>query len=371
YWDADNVFIERIESRYDADASSIGVERYMNGGVDKALVPPDKLAEYMQDSAMADEIHPSRPDSSFSYFYAFNFQPLFDQVYEPENWQKAVVNENFRKSLMAAINRQEALAIYEPYESAALINNTVTPPGAATNNGKDFTSYGELAEIAQGDSYDPDAAVKYKALAVPELEEAGVTFPIKVLMPYNPSTDGWRQEAYLIEEQIEGTLGQDYVDIIVEAGSDTGFLLSVRRSGKYAFMKCRWGADYADPQTWTEPFENDGEYMFWHECKDEGIVSLHSKWRKKVDEAEVITDDLNARFEAFAEAEALLIDHAVIVPFSIMSGDGYVMSKLNEFEGEYSSYGMARQRYKLFKLHETSMNMTDFEEAYNNWLESK
>ena len=38
------------------------------------------------------------------------------------------------------------------------------------------------------------------------------------------------------------------IDIIVEEGSDTGFLLSVRFSGKYALMKCRWGADTLIPR---------------------------------------------------------------------------------------------------------------------------
>ena len=36
----------------------------------------------------------------------------------------------------------------------------------------------------------------------------------------------------------------------------------VRRSGKYAFMKCNWGADYADPVTFTDPFTSGNTYNF-------------------------------------------------------------------------------------------------------------
>ena len=369
YWDADNVHLDRVENIYDADASSIGPERYLNGGIDKAIIKPEKLTEYLNDPEIADEIHRSRPDSSFSYFYCFNYVPRFDASYEPDNWSKAVVNENFRKAIMATINRKELLAIYEPYEPETLVNNTITPPGSAIIRGKDYTSFAGLADISERDSYDLDAAAYYRDLAYKELQADGVNFPIKMLVPYNPSTEGWKQETYMLKEQIESVLGSDFVDVVVEAGSDTGFLLTVRRSGKYAFMKCRWGADYADPQTWSEPFEDDGEYTFWHENEDSRIVKIHDEWKSEIDEAKKISKNADNRFSAFAEAETLLIDNAIVVPFSIMNGDGYVMSKLDEFEGEYSSYGMARQRYKLYNLQEDSMNMEEYNEKYADWIE--
>ena len=52
---------------------------------------------------------------------------------------------------------------------------------------------------------------------------------------------------------------------------------------------------------------------------------------------------------AFAEAEAHLIEHAVIVPFSI-STSGYVATRLNPFEGQYAPYGLALQRFKYQHL---------------------
>ena len=87
-----------------------------------------------------------------------------------------------------------------------------------------------------------------------ELTAEGATFPIKVLMKYNPSTTNWAEECAVVEQQMEGVLGTDFIDIIVEAGPSDSFLTQVRRSGDYAFMKCGWGADYADPETWTDPF---------------------------------------------------------------------------------------------------------------------
>ena len=79
-----------------------------------------------------------------------------------------------------------------------------------------------------------------------ELTEAGCTFPVKVLMRYNPTTTNWADECQLVEQQLENLLGTDYIDIIVQAGPETGFLSAVRHTGDYGLMKCNWGADFSD-----------------------------------------------------------------------------------------------------------------------------
>ncbi|SDA57571.1 peptide/nickel transport system substrate-binding protein [Butyrivibrio sp. INlla18] len=367
YWDKDKVYIDRVENAYDSEAATIGVERYEAGLIDKAVVSADKLEHYLTLRFHADEIHGTIPDCSYSYFYVFNFDPNYDEENEPDNWRKAVVNENFRKAIMSSIDREEVLSVYEPYDPGKLINNTVTPPGAISIDGKDYTKFGKLSYYSGRDSYNKNDARIYRDLAKRQLKEAGVTFPIKILMPYNPSVVGWKQEVFTIKKQLEHSLGSDFIEVVVEAGSDTGFLNAVQRSGKFSFMKCRWGADYEDPQTWTEPFEEEDDYSFWHQCEDEKVKEVCEIWEKQKDNASEITDNENLRFEAFAEAERLILDHAIVVPFSIMIGDGYVMDKINEFEREYSSYGMAKQRYKGCHLYEDSMDMEEYQKAYKEW----
>lgn len=371
YWDAERVHIDVISERYSPNAGEDGAAQYLAGEIDRAVVGADELRAAFADPVMADEIHQSRPDNSWSYFYMFNFDPQFDAAYEPENWAKAVVSENFRRSLMAGLDRLNALRVYEPDTPGLLLNNTITPQHAATAGGLDFTEYAALADIVTRDSFDEEAALAYRDAAREELAAAGVTFPIKILMPYNPATAGWRQECERVERQLEDLLGRDYIDIIVEAGPETAFLAEVRMSGRYAFMKCRWGADYADPLTWTEPFGKGSDYNFWHLCEDPKIATLHEAWASKVARASAIYDDEAKRFRFFAEAERLVIEHAIAIPFSISGGDGYVMSRLNQFEGEYAPYGIANQRYKGYVLHADSMNMEEFNAAYALWQAQK
>ena len=371
YWDKDNVFIDEVVATYNADASSVEANMYKNGEIDSASISADLLDSWLNDDEVKDQVHGSRADNSFSYFFAFNFDPEFDEEYEPENWKIAVNNENFRKALMASLDRVKALTVSEPYNPESLVNNTVTPANFASAAGKDYTEYDALADITAGDSFDEAAAIEYRDKAKQELEAAGCTFPIKVLMPYNPSVTNWDKECQVIEQQMESVLGTDFIDIILEAGPETGFLSSVRRSGNYAFLKCNWGADYADPQTWTEPFTEGNNYNFWDTSEDENTKAIYEEWAAKVEEATAIYDDDEARYTAFAEAEQILIDHAIIVPYSISSGDGYMVSKLNPMEGEFAPYGVALERYKYQHLGDTSMSMDEFNEALATWEEER
>ena len=367
YWDKDNVLIDEIRETYNAEANSVAASMYQAGEIDYLSVSSDLLDSMLKDETTKDKIHASRVDNSFSYFYCFNFDTQFDDVYEPENWKLAANNENFRKAVMAGLDRVKALTVSDHYNPEKLLNNTVTPANFAVGAGKDFTQYDAVKPYTDGDSFDAAKAVEYRDAAKAELTAAGATFPIKVLMPYNPSTSNWDKECQVVEQQLEGLLGADFIDIIVEAGPETGFLSSVRRSGKYALLKCNWGADYADPQTWSEPFGEGNNYNFWDISGNPETEALFTAYSEQVARAASIYDDDEARYAAFAEAEAMLLDHAIIIPYSISAGDGYVISNLNPLEGEFASYGVARERYKYQKLYDTSMSMDEFNAAFEAW----
>ena len=368
YWEPEQVFIDEIRQTYNAEANSISVSMYQNGQIDQADIPADLLNAMMGDSALAAEIHPSRPNTSYSYWFLFNFDANFDAEYQPENWTKAVNNENFRFSLVHALNRVPARSTSDPYNPTGNINNTVTPATFAVNseNGKDYTEYGGLPAYISGDTFDSAKALEYKEKAKTELAAAGATFPIIVYMPYNSSSTSWANECQVLEQQMEGLLGADYIDIKVVAVSSENFLRDVRRSGKYALMKCNWGADYADPETWTDPFTEGSTYSFIFESTDPATQALYQEYLDLVNAAKAITTDTDARYEAFAKAETFLLDHGFAIPYST-NASGYSMSKLNTFEGQYAPFGGASQRYKDQHLLDKSMGIDEFNVAYEQW----
>ena len=56
--------------------------------------------------------------------------------------------------------------------------------------------------------------------------------------------------------------------------------------------------------------------------------------------------DLSKRYNAFAEAEAWLLDQATFIPFGNLDSCGYMSSYLNPFESPYAAFGCASSRYK-------------------------
>lgn len=369
-YDAENVFIETIQRIYNAEADTLGPEMVKRGEIDYAEIGADLLDDWLSNDETSQYVSRSRHKTDYSYFYCFNFDPQFGDEYEPDNWRTAVNNENFRKSLMYGLDRVKEVAVLEPTAPEDYIINTVTPVDFTYNaDGADFTTVGDLAPL--GDTFNEEAALTAKEAAMTELEAEGVTFPVKVLMPYNPSVSDWDKECQVVEQQMETLLGSDYIDIIIEAGPTDNFLTEVRRSGQYAFMKCGWGADYADPETWTDPFyQSKGEsgydlgykYAFLAKAIEEGTptADVVSEYFSLVDAAKEITTDTNARFEAFAKAEALLIDHALVLPFSISVSD-YIATKVDVFEAQYAPFGVSGLRFKGQHLLDHYVSMDEYE----------
>ena len=366
-YDAANVYIESIEETYNAEAGTLAPEMVKRDQIDYADIGADILDDWLANEDTKNLVSKERPDTSYEYFYCFNFDPQFDVEYEPDNWQKAVNNENFRQSMMAALNRVNAIAISEPNTPQDYIENTITPKDFAYNeDGSDYTGVGELANIVDRDSYDEAKAASYKASAMQELSAEGVTFPVKVLMPYNPTSTNWDKECQVVEQQMEGVLGTDYIDIIVEAGPADSFLTEVRRSGKYAFMKCGWGADYADPETWTDPFyQAPGDlgykYAFMRTSIDKGLAASDTvaEYFSLVEAAKEITTDTKARYEAFAKAESYLIEHALVIPYGI-EVSSYIATKQNVFEGQYAPFGVSKMRYKGIHMNDHFISLDEY-----------
>ena len=181
YWEPECVYLDKIVQTYNAEASTVAVTMYASNDIDYADISNDLLTAMMADPTYSNDIHPSRDDTSYSYWYLFNFNAQFDAEYEPENWTKAVNNENFRQSIVHALNRMPALAAQDPLDPASFVSNTITPAGF-TAASKDFTAYADLSKYTTDYYYNTDAALAYKDKAMSELKAAGATFPVKIML---------------------------------------------------------------------------------------------------------------------------------------------------------------------------------------------
>ena len=380
-YDKDNVYIDTIRYIYNQEALISGPEMVRRGEIDQATISSDILDSWLADDTTKDMVSMERPETGKSYFYFFNFLPYahkfpnwnttgVDAQYQPDNWAKAVNSTNFRKAFLYAINPAVTLAVTAPegYENYKL--HTITPPSFCANSkGVDYTECGALAKVT--DHFNEATAKQYRDAAVQELTAAGATFPIKVQYPYNPAVVDWDKQCQVFKQQVEGVLndGFDFVEIIITQGPSDNFLNAVRRAGAYEFMSYYWGADYSDPETEVYPFYQEAGdrgtcYAFLRTGVEDGIITGEPAgdvmtYMDMVEKAKTITADLDARYAAFAEAEAYLIENALVIPLSLPVPP-YIATRLNLWEGQYAPTGFSTNRLKGIHILDHYVSMDEY-----------
>lgn len=380
-YDKDSVYIDTIRYIYNQEALISGPEMVRRGEIDQATISSDILDSWLADDTTKDMVSMERPETGKSYFYFFNFLPYahqfpnwnttgVDAQYQPDNWAKAVNSTNFRKAFLYAINPAVTLAVTAPegYENYKL--HTITPPSFCANSkGVDYTECGALANVT--DHFNEATAKQYRDAAVQELTVAGATFPIKVQYPYNPAVVDWDKQCQVFKQQVEGVLndGFDFVEIIITQGPSDNFLNAVRRAGAYEFMSYYWGADYSDPETEVYPFYQEAGdrgtcYAFLRTGVEDGIITGETAgyvmtYMDMVEKAKAITADLDARYAAFADAEAYLIENALVIPLSLPVPP-YIATRLNLWEGQYAPTGFSTNRLKGIHILDHYVSMDEY-----------
>ena len=372
YWNKDIISIGTLDYRYNKEANSIGAELFLRGEINDFVLPSSILDDWMNTPEKKEMMHPHNL-TNMSYFIGFNFDPQFDAEYAPDQWKIAVNSENFRKSLWHAIDREAAVMTLEPFNPKSRLLNTFSRKGLVIHNGVDYTMMQGLKAYTEGDSFNKDLALEYKAKAMEELE-GKVNFPVKILWPFSTSKVDTANRMQIIEQQVEALLGTDYVDIILESHPGTGFTKQVRKPGKYAMMEMGWGPDFLDPYGTMNPVLSDSldsGYMRVSMCDDLLNEDGTSKFEQAIEAAAAETLDLTKRYNMFADAECMLLDNAVLLP-CYTSGGGYIASYVDPFSGYTSQHGRyGLSKIKGAKILDKPMGMTEYETAFKAFEEER
>ena len=100
--------------------------------------------------------------------------------------------------------------------------------------------------------------------------------------------------------------------------------------------------------------------------KTEATNALIDEYFALVDAARLVTDNWDARYEAFAAAESYYLDHAIVIPL-LISGGSYQATKLNGFEGQFAMMGQSSSRYKGQHVYKTAMSQDMYDAQYEEW----
>lgn len=368
YWNKEIITVKTLNLIYNAEATALGGELFLRGEVNDFPLPGTIVDEWMNDPEKKAMIHPKNL-TNMSYFIGLNFNPRYDKEYAPEDWRVAVQNLNFRKSLFHGFNREVAAMTLDPFNPRGKLLNTLSRRGLVQYDGVDYTQMDGLKTYSDGESFNPEKAKEYKKKALQELK-GKVTFPLRLVMPYRSSSVDAVNRMQIIEQQMEGLLGTDYIDIVLMSYPATGFNKEVRDAGNFSIIETGWGPDFADPFGSMDPVLSTAisdRFMSVHLAEALKAPDGSNRFEKEIAAAAAEVKDMKRRYEMFAKAEALLLDNAVLIPF-YTSGGGYKASYVHPFSGMTGQMG----RFGLTKLKGIVLldkpvgmeDFTKFEEQY-------
>lgn len=355
YWNKDAKIFDTVTCKM-VESVAVAYQLFTQGELDHVNLEQANLQEIYADptNAYNPYLVEKRPDK-----YSFQFHLVYAKNNEdgtPDvNWNTAVANENFRKSFYYGLDLTNYLARTNAINPLSCENFAYTMNGVAF--AADGTDYADLVRAKLDidytkdgyKRYDPEKAAAYKAAAIEELTAKGVTFPVMMDIYVMGSDTVTAQSYTVLSDIISAGLGDDYLKLNIKTYVSS-LANEVRKPRLASVYINGWGADFADPINFLgQETYNDTQayyannYSVCNDATDPDLIAAYEEFTALVEKAKVITDDMDARMAAFAEAEACMLDHALVIPCNYRVQ--WELTDINNYSKVYSMYGMQSLRY--------------------------
>ena len=381
YWDTDAKLFDSVTIKM-VESADTAYQLYTTGELDRVDLSESNLMTIYNNESdpYHNQLVEKRPNKK-SYQFHFNYDKLNDDQTEDTNWNTAIANEAFRKcwyyglDLGSWYKRTNAINPYKCY------NNSYTMQGLIYTS--DGTEYTELVQEKLGlPSYDGETMTRldsakfeeYKAQAIEELTKEGVTFPIHARYFVASGNQTALDSANVLKQAFSDSFGDDFIvlDIDSYVSSLSKEVYSLKRQ---SFAIAGWGADYGDPQNYLGQETDDSDNAYYMvqlghavDSQSDELKDLYSQFTELVNKADAITDDLDARYEAYAEAEAFMLDHALIVPayFDI----SWELTRINDYSKINAMFGIQNNKYKNWETSTDAYTTEDYAAFLETWNEN-
>ena len=331
YWDTEAKLFDTVTVKM-VESNDVAFQLYQTGDVDYVQLGEAQVNTIAKDAnnEFHDYLVPDVP-SHFSYQMQFNYNKNKEDGTPDTNWNTAVANEAFRLSWYYGLDFTNYWKRVNAIDPMSCENNFYTMKGLVyTSDGTDYTDL-VRAELGLGEEngqtpvrLDAEKAEQYKQQAIEELTAQGVTFPVEADFYISASSQTALDSANVLAQVFSDCLGDDYVKLNIKT-----YIQSSRNEVSvphlHSFMINGWGADYGDPQNYlgqmTYGEDNayySQEYNYINEVEEteatKALIDTYKEFTTLVNEANAITDDLDARYAAYAKAEAYMLQHAIVLP---------------------------------------------------------
>ena len=378
YYDAANVSrFERFTVTMISDGS-ISLQLYQNRELDEVdlgessitTIQADPSNEYNQQLC-------EKRAKKFSYCFIFNYDKKNTDGTPDENWNKAIANKAFRQCFSKGMVLNKFFARYNPINPLKCENDFFTMKGLCyTSDGTDYTNLVAKEMGLDGEAYDGKTMKRLRAnngditelkkQAMEELSAIGVTFPVHCSYYILAGSTSALDSATVLKQCFTDSFGDDFIVLDVNTFVSST-MKEVVAPKLQSFVHMGWGADFGDPINFLTQIivHDDNAYYSCNMTNIAGIVNngpasyqkdlvaAYEKFTDLVNEGRAIVDDTDARYAAFAKAEAYFLDENLIFP--TVYDITWCLTHVNEYSKINAMYGPCN--YK-------AVNWETSEEAY-------
>ena len=378
YYDAANVSrFERFTVTMISDGS-ISLQLYQNRELDEVDLGESNITTIQSDpSNEYNQQLCEKRAKKFSYCFIFNYDKKNTDGTPDENWNKAIANKAFRQCFSKGMVLNKFFARYNPINPLKCENDFFTMKGLCyTSDGTDYTNLVAKEMGLDGETYDGKTMKRLRAnngditelkkQAMEELSAIGVTFPVHCSYYILAGSTSALDSATVLKQCFTDSFGDDFIvlDINTFVSSTMKEVVAPKLQ---SFTHMGWGADFGDPINFLTQIivHDDNAYYSCNMTNIAGIVNngpasyqtelvaAYEKFTDLVNEGRAIVDDTDARYAAFAKAEAYFLDENLIFP--TVYDITWCLTHVNEYSKINAMYGPCN--YK-------AVNWETSEEAY-------
>ena len=378
YYDAANVSrFERFTVTMISDGS-ISLQLYQNRELDEVDLGESNITTIQSDpSNEYNQQLCEKRAKKFSYCFIFNYDKKNTDGTPDENWNKAIANKAFRQCFSKGMVLNKFFARYNPINPLKCENDFFTMKGLCyTSDGTDYTNLVAKEMGLDGEAYDGKTMKRLRAnngditelkkQAMEELSAIGVTFPVHCSYYILAGSTSALDSATVLKQCFTDSFGDDFIVLDIETFVSST-MKEVVAPKLQSFVHMGWGADFGDPINFLTQIivHDDNAYYSCNMTNIEGIVNngpasyqkdlvaAYEKFTDLVNEGRAIVNDTDARYAAFAKAEAYFLDENLIFP--TVYDITWCLTHVNEYSKINAMYGPCN--YK-------AVNWETSEEAY-------
>ena len=378
YYDAANVSrFERFTVTMISDGS-ISLQLYQNRELDEVDLGESSITTIQSDpSNEYNQQLCEKRAKKFSYCFIFNYDKRNTDGTPDENWNKAIANKAFRQCFSKGMVLNKFFARYNPINPLKCENDFFTMKGLCyTSDGTDYTNLVAKEMGLDGEAYDGKTMKRLRAnngditelkkQAMEELSAIGVTFPVHCSYYILAGSTSALDHATVLKQCFTDSFGDDFIVLDVNTFVSST-MKEVVAPKLQSFTHMGWGADFGDPINFLTQIivHDDNAYYSCNMTNIAGIVNngpasyqkdlvaAYEKFTDLVNEGRAIVDDTDARYAAFAKAEAYFLDENLIFP--TVYDITWCLTHVNEYSKINAMYGPCN--YK-------AVNWETSEEAY-------